>query len=138
MGIFKKDKKSDVPVNYNKLADNFFINYDEKKIIVDNNTFDFANILDVKLVEDGMEKMIGTRVSNGNFGVGVTKVLINKLNIEIKTNDITRPFFSIPFLNLGIRTGFEKSSKKYQEAYQQAQKCMSILEMIVNNNIQVK
>lgn len=71
------------------------------------------------------------------LGVGVNKKIANRLNVEIKTTNISNPFISISFLKLGIRTGIEKNSKKYAEVYEQAQHCLSILQLIIkeNNNI---
>lgn len=138
MGIFRNNKKNDVPINYNKLADGFFINHTEKKIIVDNNIIDFSKILDVKLVEDGIENTIGSKVQNTNLLVGTNTKLITKLDIEIRINDINNPFISVPFLKKGIHIGVEKKSKKYKESYLQAQKCLSILEIIIRENEQIK
>lgn len=136
MNLFKRNIKNDIIPNYEKLAENLYINYTEKKIIINNYKLNFSNILDVKLVENGFEKIMGSNV-NSNFMIGHSKVLINQLDIEIKTNDMNNPFFNIPFLKLGIHLGFHKTSKKYKEAYHQAQHCLSTLEIIVNNNRQI-
>lgn len=68
------------------------------------------------------------------LGVGVNKKIVNRLNVEMRTTNISNPFISIPFLKLGIRTGIEKNSKKYAEAYEQAQHCLSILQLIIKEN----
>lgn len=134
MGIFKKNKTNDVLPNYNKLADNLYINHNEKKISINNKIFEFSDILDAKLIENGFENMLGSTLGKSNYMVGHSKTLINQLDIEIKLDDINNPFFSIKFLKLGIHTGFDRTSKKYKEAYQQAQYCLSILEAIIKNN----
>lgn len=136
MGIFIKNNKNDIGENYNKLTDNLYINYDEKKVIIENNVFNFSDILGVKLVENGTENIIGTKLPSAYsyVGVGTNTKLINKLNVEIKTNDIRRPFFSVPFLKTII--GVDKNSRKYKKAYEQAQKSVSILEIIIKNNEQ--
>lgn len=80
--------------------------------------------------------MLGSKIGSTNVGVGIRKQRINQLDIEIKIDDIENPFFNIPFLNLGIKLGFEKNSKKYKEAYQQAQHCLNTLELIIKDNKQ--
>lgn len=130
----KETVKENMLHNYNKLADNLYINNTEKKIKIDNHIFNFSDILDVKLVENGYESMLGAGIRNSNLIVGHKKERINQLDIEIKVNSIDNPFFSIPFLKLGIHLGFYKTTKKYKDAYKQAQHCLSILEMIVENN----
>lgn len=136
MGLLKKRVKDITLPNYKKLAENLYINQTEKKIIINNNNFNFSDILDVKLVENGFESIVGNKIGNSNLVVGHNRVRINQLDIEIKVNDTNNPFFNIPFLNLGVHLGFYRTSKKYKEAYQQAQYCLSILEIIIKNNRQ--
>lgn len=135
MKVEKKENNNIFP-NYNKISNNIYINEHEQKIIINNNIFNFSNILEAKLIENEFQNILGSnlKVGNSNLLVGSNKQLVNKLDIEIKTNDMNNPFFSISFLNLGIHTGFYRTSKKYEEAYQQAQHCLSILEIIIKNN----
>ncbi len=139
MGIFKKSNTKDILINYNKLSDNLYINNNEKKIIINNNCLNFEEIIDVKLIENSLNKIsgLGTGIGNNNIIFGQNKEMINQINIEIKTNNLNYPFFSIPFLKLGIHLGYDKTSKKYKEAYQKAQYCLSILEIIIKNNTQI-
>lgn len=134
MGLFKIKEKGNIFPNYEKLADNLYINHDEKKLIINNNKFNFTDILEAKLIENGFESIVGTGIGNNNLIVGQNRVRINQLDVEIKTNSIENPFFSIPFLKLGIHLGFFKTSKQYKQAYIKAQNCVSILQLIIEDN----
>lgn len=135
MSIFGK-KEENVPLNYDKLGENLYINHKDKKLIIQNKTFDFSQVLSAKLVENGINNMVGSEIGNSNTIFGTSQYLVNQVNVEIKVKDISTPFFSVPFLKLGIWLGFDRKSKKYKEAYQRAQYCLSILEIIINDNKQ--
>ncbi len=147
--IIDKLRSKDKPIEekidrgYEKITDTFWINQEEKTLLINNKSFKFSQILKAELVEESMDKntISGMGNSHGNFGsiygVSLSGRLIHKLDIEIKTTDMSNAFISISFLRLGIRIGFNPNSKKYKEAYVKAQKCLSILQLIIkeNNNL---
>lgn len=132
MGFFKRKSDNISMEGYTKLADNLYINQQESKIIINKKYYNFSDILSARIVEDGIDRIMGSQIGKTNLGVGINKHFVNKLDLEIKLNDLANPFISIPFLNLGIKLGFDKNSKKYKEAYEQAQKCLAVLELIIN------
>lgn len=135
-----KSNEEETKEKYEKITDTFWINQQEKTILVNSKIIKFSQIISAELVEESMEKNTISRMGNhhnsfnGVYGVGLKSELINKIDVEIKTNDMSNPFISIPFLKLGIRIGFYKNSKKYKQAYIKAQNCVSILQLIIEDN----
>ena len=149
IGIIDKLKSKDKPIEekmdreYEKITDTFWINQKQKTILINNESFKFSEILSAELVEESIEKNtisgIGKTYNTFGtmYGVGLNSKLINRLDVEIKTTNMSNAFINIPFLKVGLRTGLDKNSKKYKEAHIKAQKCVSILQLIIkeNNNL---
>ncbi len=146
IGIINKLKSTDKPKEeailkkYEKVTDTFWINQEEKIVLINNISLKFSEILSAELVEESIEKNtisgIGKTYNTfgSMYGVGLNSELINKLDVEIKTTNMSNAFINIPFLKVGIKIGLDKNSKKYKEAYVKAQKCVSILQLIIKEN----
>ena len=126
--------------NYNKITDNFILNETENKIIINGKIYEFSEIISAELKEDEVGSNVISGIGNSHnsyntlYGIGINKKMISRLTLEIKTNNINNPFISISFLKTKIRIGYDKNSKKYNEAYQKAQHCLSVLELIIKDN----
>lgn len=125
---------------YEKISDNFSINQNKRILLINNKEYSFSEIVNARLVEDWIEQTTISGVRNSYIAyrmilrTGTTEKLVTQMDIEIKTNQLNEPVINAKFLKLGIKIGYRKKSKKYKKAYAQAQKCLSILEIIIREN----
>ncbi len=118
-----------------QITENFAVNEEKQKIKINEQLLDFSEIIGAKIVEDGVDKGVASRLNNNsNLILGTSKQLITKIDLEIELDNFEKPFISISFLKLGIRLGADKKSKKYQNAYKEAQHCLGILNKIIRDN----
>ena len=94
MGLFKKKVQNNILPNYKKLTENLYISQTEKKIIINNNSFNFWDILDVKLVEkDGeiyaQNDALSIKLNAGDCGALTSNGYIGKeVVLGIRPEDI--------------------------------------------------
>jgi len=108
-----------------------------------NKIYDYSDIIDFELLEDGKSITkggIGSAIVGGALfgGVGAivggvtgsktTKDICNKLEIKITVKNIQVPTAYINFINFPVKT----SNPIYQTAYNSAQECLSLLQLMCN------
>lgn len=140
MGEFKATKKI-----------NNFIEIDDinKKILINKKIYNYNEIIDFELLEDGESiakgglgrALVGGALFGGVGAIvgGITggkksKPICNSLKVKITINDINNPTVYVNFIN----TSTKKSSIIYRTEFDLAQKCLSTLQLIVNGNQEVK
>ena len=136
----KKAKEMDAKYNDWKKIGSFadaylYINENDKKVLINNHEYNFKDIISADLMEDEKEYTNSyarkSALSNKSFyGSSNTTKFCTKLQIKIVLNSMTNPQEYITFINK--RTW--KSRKKYKNAYDMAQKFLSTLQVIINNN----
>lgn len=136
----KKAKEMDAKYNDWKKIGSFadaylYINENDKKVLINNHEYNFKDIISADLMEDEKEYTNSyarkSALSNKSFyGSSSTTKFCTKLQIKIVLNSMTNPQEYITFINK--RTW--KSRKKYKNAYDMAQKFLSTLQVIINNN----
>ncbi len=141
--------------NYIKMIDNFYVNEVDNKLKINNNIYDFKEIKNVELIEDGNISTITTGKKKASLGkslvggallggVGAiagagsgkinsksieTKYCTN-LTIKIDTSKLTMP---CEFIKL-ITYKTDKESLKYKNAFEDAQKCISTIKLLLEKN----
>lgn len=156
---------------WEKIAFNFYINQEYKKLKVNKREICFGDIINVDLIEDeeSISKTTGTNKTKGKaqkhiapikgiIGGAVlgpagamiggtsgktdikSKTKVNtttkniyyctNLSIKITLNDINNPMIMYNFISM--RT--DKNSYIYKNNYDKAQRCISIIQAIINNN----
>ncbi len=108
--------------------------------------FDFKDIYDFDLIEDGFSKLQGRGMVSavGAITFGVTGAVIGavagdrksknystNVYVNIEVNDINAPLISVVFLNREV----EKSSYEYKQALKKAQEFIAVLTYIKNHSI---
>lgn len=111
-----------------------YVNEDTKKIATNGAEYDFKDIVSAEILED--EKQYGASVTTKGIGRSLvtssgTTDYCTKLQIKVVLNSITNSQEYITFLNKGKTW---KSTKKYKQAYDMAQKFLSTLQVIINKN----
>lgn len=112
-----------------------YVNENDKKILVNNHEYNFKDVISAELIEDEKEYTNSyarqSALSNKSFyGSSSTTKFCTKMQLKIVLNSMTSPQEYITFINK--RTW--KTRKKYKEAYDIAQKFLSTLQVIINNN----
>lgn len=112
-----------------------YVNENDKKILVNNHEYNFKDVISAELMEDEKEYTNSyarqSALSNKSFyGSSSTTKFCTKMQLKIVLNSMTSPQEYITFINK--RTW--KTRKKYKEAYDIAQKFLSTLQVIINNN----
>lgn len=135
----KKAKEMDAKYNDWKKIGSFadahlYINENTKQVVINDEEYNFKDIVSVELLEN--EKQYGSSVTTKGIGKSLitssgTTDYCTKLQIKVVLNSITNSQEYITFLNKGKTW---KSTKKYKQAYDMAQKFLSTLQVIVNNN----
>lgn len=123
-----------------------WINKHENKIKINNKIYNFNDIIGYELLEDGnsiiksdLGSMVGRAavgslinpvgaIIGGVTGKKTTSNICTKLEIKVTVNNINKPCQYINFINSKTK----KSSSVYKQKYEQAQKTMSILNIINN------
>lgn len=129
--------------NWIQKHNNFYINQEEKKILINKFEYNFKDIIDYELLIDG------TSVSKASMGSALTKTLLfgsiiggttakrrsvdycTELKIKISLNDFNNPVQYIDFLE-----GFKRLPKnnfQYKNKAEKAQELMTILKIITIN-----
>jgi len=141
--IISKRKKQKVnsnnEIDWIKPHKNLWINEKERKIKINNNTYDFSQIIDYELLIDG------SSISKANLGSVATRSLLfgviggttakrketnycTQLELKITINNLTKPTEYINFID-----GFRRINKKssiYKSFSKKAEDCISILKII--------
>lgn len=134
-----KIAQKELDAKWNKVIKNVFeVNKEESIIKLNSRTYNFKDILDAELLEDGnsiiKSSLLGTAAKGFLFGVpGLlskskkTQNMCNKLEIKITIKDLNNPVEYIKLIKYSIpKTGFV-----YKSIYEQAQKCISIINIIM-------
>lgn len=120
---------------YTMVTELFGINLEEKRILLIDKKYNFSDIISAKIIENSVNRNITSNLNRNNKLYITSNIeLINKLDLEITAKDIAQPIICIPFLKTVIRLGVNKNSKEYIKAYKKAQKCLAMLENIINDN----
>lgn len=111
-----------------------YVNEDTKQIAINGSEYNFKDIVSAELLEN--EKKYGASVTTKGIGNSLmtssgTTDYCTKLQIKVVLNSITNSQEYIIFLNKGKTW---KSTKKYKQAYDMAQKFLSTLQVIINKN----
>lgn len=134
----KNKEKEEALLKYNRIAENVLIDKENKVLIINNISYDFSDLLSARLLEDGTERKVFMGLGDVNrrlnlgLAVGNNIKIIKRINIEVKTKNLNNPFINIEILNK--RGGIKTTSKKYREKYNEAQRCVSSLELIISEN----
>ena len=106
--------------------------------------YEFKDILTFELIEDNMQVASGGvgmalaggllfggdgAIAGGIVGNRKTKKVIEKMIVKINVNDIDNPLIMIPLITKSTKT----KSREYEEAFNMAQKLMTLLNTIANN-----
>jgi hypothetical protein len=136
--------------NPTKVIDSFVAFDDEKELIAISpklraRIYEYSHIIDFELLEDGEtitsgglgRALAGGLLFGGTGAIvgGITgkrknKESINRLSIKINFNNIEKPNDYINF----IYKKTKKDSIEYKDAYNKAQECLSILQIICDKN----
>ncbi|MBE6156960.1 MAG: hypothetical protein E7161_04390 [Firmicutes bacterium] len=122
------------------IKNKFAVNETQKLLLINGENYSFNDILDAELLEDDnsiiKSSLIGTAAKGFMFGMpGLLssskkqKKVCEKLQLKITIKDLSNPVQYINFINSRI----QKNSYIYKNAYENAQKCISIINIIVNN-----
>lgn len=111
-----------------------YVNESIKKVVINGTEYNFKDIVSAEILEN--EKQYGASVTTKGIGKSLvtssgTTDFCTKLQIKIVLNSITNSQEYITFLNKGKTW---KSTKKYKQAFDMAQKFLSTLQVIINNN----
>ena len=141
-----------------KIGTHMEIDEEQKKWLIPDGVFggkknpkiyNFSDIVDFELLEDGesiAKGGLGRAVVGGVLfgGVGAivgggtggkkSKPICTSLNIKITLNNMSNPVAYINF----IKTSTKKNSIIYKSMYKSAQECLSVLQLIVNGQEEVK
>lgn len=148
--IIKENKKEEeveeiLDENWKKVSNKFFVNENNREIMINHEIIAFRDIIDVKLEEDihQIERTIGNNKSRGGVGIiipsytGNTKIdtttsteeFSNYLRIKIKLNSISNPLVVYDFINKRVNIDNAYINKKLE-----AEKCVTVIENIIKNN----
>lgn len=142
---------------WNVVRSNFQFSEEYKKIIIEGIEVKFESIVSCELIEDNQtvyktvndgfswktskikgksNKKIKANARSYGFNTNTATTESNEyctnMTIEIKINDINNPFISLEIISPIIKPS--KSSELYIRSREEAQKIISILEIIINNN----
>lgn len=137
----KKEEKTEplIMQGYTKIYANFFINDKTRKLNIFGKEYDFSQIIDCELIEEGktisstlgQTKVKSLEKTNAVYGT-VNFEVCKALGISITTNDFNNPRI---VLNLKPKKwNISKDSKTYIEAKETAQNIISILKIIIVQN----
>lgn len=131
--------QKELDAKWNKVVKKMFeVNEEEKLIKVNNRVYNFDDILDAELLEDGnsviKSSLLGTAAKGFLFGAAgylskskKTQSMCNKLEVKITIKDLNNP---VEYIKL-IRYNTPKTGFIYKAVYDQAQKCVSIINIII-------
>lgn len=134
-----KLEKQEIENIWIKPHKNLWINEKERKIKINNNNYDFSQIIDYELLIDG------SSISKANLGSVATRSLLfgviggttakrtetnycSQLELKITVNNLSKPTEYINFMD-----GFRKINKNtiiYKKISKKAEDCISILKII--------
>lgn len=151
----EKIKKENEDNDFTKIQKNLFVNEVENSIMINNTVYSFKDILNAELIEDGNsittttgkkkasvgKALVGGAlfgsagvIVGGNAGKVNSKSIetqyCTNLKVKISINKISNP---CEFIKL-IEYRTDKESSKYKKAYEDAQKILSVIELITSQN----
>ena len=111
-----------------------YVNENTKQVVINDQEYNFKDIVSAEILEDG--KQYSSSLTTKGIGKSLitssgTTDFCTKLQIKVFLNSITNSQEYITFLNKGKTW---KSTKKYKQAYDMAQKFLSTLQVIIKNN----
>lgn len=114
------------------------INEEECIIKINKNVYNYSDIIECELIEDGNSiikaSLLGTAAKGATFGLAgyltsakkETKYC-NKLELKITLNDFKMPCVFFKYITKKTK----KNSKDYEIAFEKAQKCLSIFKIVI-------
>lgn len=139
-----------------KISSNVSLIEKEKIIILNKNEYHFEDIIGCELIEDGnsitsisskKKSSLGKAVAGGVLFGGVGAIIggtsgktkstaietnyCNNLKLKITINNLSNPCEFIEFINRQTN----KQSLKYKQFYEEAQKIISVIDIVCKNNI---
>lgn len=117
------------------------VNEIEQKVKIGKQVYNYLDIIDCELIEDGSSVMkaslLGTAAKGAVFGLAglaskkqKESKYCTKLELKITLNDISNPCTYIKFINgKTIKNGI-----LYKNSFDKVQKCLSIFNIILNKN----
>jgi len=154
MGLFKKKDNAIEGFNPTKILGKLQIDDTNKTWLIDNRNifnktiskiYNYSDIVDFELLEDGESIASGGlgralvggvlfggvgAIVGGVTGTKKSKPICTNLKVKITTNNINNPVEYVDFIN----TSTKKDSIIYKTWFDLAQKCLSTLQLIVNEN----
>ena len=124
------------------------INDGDKRFFINNGKiYNFSDILECELIEDnnsviktGTGSLIGRTIVGSAFG-GIGAIIggssaskkssniCSKLDLKISINNLDNPYLFINFIDKPLK----KKSKEYVHVYSEAQKLLSLFQVMINN-----
>ena len=149
-----KDKQEMDQQGYKKIINNFWVSEELKKLKINNSIYNFENILGYELIEDGntivnttgkKKASVGKAIVGGAL-LGDAGAIIggtsgktssksvethycNNLKLKITINDLTNPCEFLKFIDYQTK----KDTNKYKTSYENIQKVMSIIDIIIKS-----
>ena len=119
---------------------NLSINETDKLIKLNHKIYNFSDIIDCEIIEDGSSviksSLIGTAAKGLTFGLAgyltsskKEKKFCNKLEVKITINDFKNPYICFKYITKKTK----KDSKDYEHAFDEAQKCLSAIKIVIEN-----
>ncbi|MBE6144311.1 MAG: hypothetical protein E7169_01915 [Firmicutes bacterium] len=111
-----------------------YVNETEKKVLINNNEYNFKDIVSADIVENNKDQTYTATRQNAVFkrtysSGSITYNYCTNLQIKVVLNSISSPQEYITF----ITKKTNKNNKKYKNAYEVAQKFISTLQVIIKN-----
>lgn len=125
-----KEKEKDIDRlmqanGYNKIYKNFFVNEKEKKIILNSKEYGFSEIKDCEIkVEDNVNMYAYKNIAT-------SQNYCKKLYINIIIDNLSDPNVKLNFIS---NNRISISSNRYRKMYDEAEKVLSILKIIIARN----
>ena len=113
------------------------VNEEDRIVKINHKIYSFSDILDAELIEDGSSviksSLLGTAAKGFAFGLAgylsaskKEKRYCNKLELKITIHDFKNPCIYFKFISKKIK----KDSKDYNDAIEEAQRCLSAIKII--------
>jgi hypothetical protein len=141
--------------SFQRVAPGFGVNEAQRRVAINNNFYDFASIIKCDLIEDestvtkskGEKKVALGKAFVGGMLLGPTGAIIggqagktvttsttkgycHKLAVKVTIRDFQNPTEYLSFINKRV----SKSSRTYQDAFESAQKCLAVLDIILDED----
>lgn len=123
---------------YKKICKGFFVNDEEHKINILDETYGFSQIIDCELIEDGNSisqttgkiKIKNIKKAKTKYQTTQTEICTN-LGVNITTSDFNNPRI---MFDCKYGKNILKDSKQYKEALNNAQNIISTLKIVISQN----